>query len=240
MNEFETTNEMKTWAKEHFDNMGIEGVWSPEGTGLTYQKISDDTWKVVRMMNHPTVQENHMKFSTIMMSVGINMVMGDEVTYDPPASSEEAYAQEATHKMEIAKSWSCVNCEHKLAELEMEKAYPSFEGMQEILLEDGNTHEVEVWAYNLLCVCGHVTKIDPDDFHLLAGDYLFMRYVNSERTLRQCMTRKQMVEMADAETPELGVVLGSKDPDTGERVPSWMWGTYCMSVKRWGLSDEEE
>ena len=49
-----------------------------------------------------------------------------------------------------------------------------------------------------------------------------------------------MVEMADAENPELGVVLGSKDPDTGERVPSWMWGTYCMSVERWGLKDEEE
>ena len=240
MSEFEINEEMKTWAKDHFDNMGIGGVWSPEGTGLTYQKITDDSWKVIRMMNHPTVQENHMRFSTIMMSVGINMVMGDEVAYDPPASSEEAYAQETAHRMEIAKSWACVECGHKLAELELETARPSFEGEQEILLEDGNTHEVEVWAYDLPCSCGHVTKIDPDDFHLLAGDYLFTRYVNSEGTLRQCMTRKQMVEMADAENPELGVVLGSKDPDTGERVPSWMWGTYCMSVERWGLKDEEE
>ena len=37
MSEFEINEEMKTWAKDHFDNMGIGGVWSPEGTGLTYQ-----------------------------------------------------------------------------------------------------------------------------------------------------------------------------------------------------------
>tara|TARA_R110002020_G_scaffold216353_5_gene423967 strand:- start:1863 stop:2588 length:726 start_codon:yes stop_codon:yes gene_type:complete len=239
-NEFEINAEMKTWAKEHFDNMGIGGVWSPDGTGLTYQKVTDDTWKLIRRMNHPTVEENHMRFATIMMSVGINMLEGDSVDYDPPASSEEAYAQESAHRMEIAQSWSCSGCEKKLIDLGLEDAIPSFEGEQEILLEDGNTHKVEVWAYRLTCSCGNLTKIDPDDFHLLAGDYLFMRYVNSKGTLRQCMTRKQMVEMADAETPELGVVLGSKDPETQERVPSWMWGTYCMSVKRWGLQDEEE
>ena len=79
MSEFEISEDMKTWAKEHFDNMGIGGVWSPEGTGLTYQKATDDSWKVIRMMNHPTVEENHMRFSTIMMSVGINMVICDEV-----------------------------------------------------------------------------------------------------------------------------------------------------------------
>ena len=235
MSEFEISEDMKTWAKEHFDNMGIGGVWSPEGTGLTYQKATDDSWKVIRMMNHPTVQENHMRFSTIMMSVGINMVMGDEVAYDPPASSEEAYAQETAHRMEIAKSWACAGCGHKLAEMELDLAKPQFVQMQEILLDTGDTHEVEIWAYDLVCPsCSDVTKIDPDDYHLLAGDQLFMRYKNANGTLMRCLTRREMVELADR--GELGVLLGSKDPETGERVPTWMWGTYCLAE----ASTEEE
>ena len=235
MSEFEISEDMKTWAKEHFDNMGIGGVWSPEGTGLTYQKVTDDSWKVIRMMNHPTVQENHMRFSTIMMSVGINMVMGDEVAYDPPASSEEAYAQETAHRMEIAKSWACAGCGHKLAEMELDLAKPQFVQMQEILLDTGDTHEVEIWAYDLVCPsCSDVTKIDPDDYHLLAGDQLFMRYKNANGTLMRCLTRREMVELADR--GELGVLLGSKDPETGERVPTWMWGTYCLAE----ASTEEE
>ena len=235
MSEFEISEDMKTWAKEHFDNMGIGGVWSPEGTGLTYQKATDDSWKVIRMMNHPTVQENHMRFSTIMMSVGINMVMGDEVAYDPPASSEEAYAQETAHRMEIAKSWACAGCGHKLAEMELDLAKPQFVQMQEILLDTGDTHEVEIWAYDLVCPsCSDVTKIDPDDYHLLAVDQLFMRYKNANGTLMRCLTRREMVELADR--GELGVLLGSKDPETGERVPTWMWGTYCLAE----ASTEEE
>ena len=29
---------------------------------------------------------------------------------------------------------------------------------------------------------------------------------------------------------ELGVLVGSECPDTGEKVPPWMWGTYCKRV----------
>jgi len=237
MSGFEISDDMQKWAKEHFNTMGIGGIWSPEGTGLTYQKVTNDSWKVTRMMNHPTVLENHMRFTTIMMEVGINMIEGGAVEYDAPASSEEAYAQETAHKMEIAKSWVC-DCGEKLHTLNLELAKPQFGGDREMLLEDGETHTVEVWYYELPCACGTNTKIDPDDYHLIGGDYLFMRFVNSKGDLLQCMTRKQMVEMADS--GGVGVLLGSKDPDTGDRVPSWMWGTYCMCVKGWANKQEEE
>ena len=74
---FDVTDEMKQWAKEHFDTMGVGGIWSPEGAGLTYKKENDDSWKIVRKMNHSTVEENHMRFTSLMMSVGINMIEGD-------------------------------------------------------------------------------------------------------------------------------------------------------------------
>ena len=39
MSDFEVSEDMKKWAKDHFDNMGIGGVWSPEGTGLTHLAV---------------------------------------------------------------------------------------------------------------------------------------------------------------------------------------------------------
>jgi hypothetical protein len=224
---FDVTDEMKQWAKEHFDSMGVGGIWSPEGAGLTYKKENDDSWKIVRKMNHSTVEENHMRFTSLMMSVGINMIEGDALEYEPPASPEEAYAQETSHKIEIAKSWACM-CGLKLMDMDLTKGIPIFVAMKEVLMEDGETHEVEVWAYDQTCECGEAVSIDPDDYHLMAGDELFMRYRNSEGTINQAMTRRQMMQLGDE--GGLGVLVGTSDPDTDEKVPPWMWGTYCMAI----------
>jgi len=227
MSDFEPNDEMQTWAKAHFDGMGIGGIWSPEGAGLTYKKENDTTWKLIRKMEHPSVEENHKRFSALMISVGINMIEGDEVGYEPPASPEEAYAQELEHKMEIAKSWACECGEYKLMDMDLTQGKPRFLETQEVLLEDGETDEVEVWAYMLECVCGKFLNVDPDDYHLMAGDQLFMRYVNTDGVTVQAMTRRQMIHAAESD--RLGVLVGTHDPDTGERVPPWMWGTYCMT-----------
>ena len=51
-----------------------------------------------------------------------------------------------------------------------------------------------------------------------------------------------MKEMADAGIE--GVVLGSTSPETGDKVPPWMWGTYNLSrmpvIEKAEASDEEE
>jgi hypothetical protein len=79
----------------------------------------------------------------------------------------------------------------------------------------------------LECVCGKFLNVDPDDYHLMAGDQLFMRYVNTDGVTVQAMTRRQMIHAAESD--RLGVLVGTHDPNTGERVPPWMWGTYCMT-----------
>ena len=228
MSEFDPDEEMKSWAKAHFDGMGIGGIWSPEGTGLTYKKENDTSWKLIRKMAHPSVEENHMRFSSLMMSVGVNMIEGDAEEYAPPASPEEAYAQETAHKMQIAQSWACQCCQ-KLMELDLSQATPSFVATKEMLLEGGETQDMEIWVYEMPCVCGEKLNIDPDDYHLMAGDELFMRYRNSENVVLQALTRRQMMQMGD-EGAE-GVLVGTKDPTTQEKVPPWMWGTYCMSFE---------
>ena len=86
------------------------------------------------------------------------------------------------------------------------------------------------------CECGEKLSIDPDDYHLMAGDALFMRYKTAEGAIRQAMTRRQMMQMGDEGA--LGLLVGTKDPDTKEKVPPWMWGTYCMTFE--DTLDEEE
>jgi hypothetical protein len=91
-----------------------------------------------------------------------------------------------------------------------------------------------VWAYRLECPeCDGEINMDPDDYHLLAGDDLFMQFVDSDGTVLRAMTRRQMIETAD--TRELGVLVGTSSPNTGAKVPPWMWGTYCRVI-----GDEEE
>ena len=55
-----------------------------------------------------------------------------------------------------------------------------------------------------------------------------MRYKADEDTFMVAMTRQQMYDTA--ENGELGVLVGSECPDSGMKVPPWMWGTYCKRV----------
>jgi len=55
-----------------------------------------------------------------------------------------------------------------------------------------------------------------------------MRYKSDEDTYMVAMTRQQMYDTA--QTGELGVLVGSECPDSGEKVPPWMWGSYCKRV----------
>jgi|TARA_R100001509_G_scaffold75890_1_gene42474 hypothetical protein len=230
---FEVNEEMKQWAKEHFGSIGIGGIWSPDGAGLTYQKVDENTWKLVKRMNHPDVMENHARFATLMMSVGINMAEGEQVDYEPPTNPEQAYIMEQQHKMEIAQTWTH-DCGKRICEMDLEKAVAHFVSDQEVLLETGDTDTVEVWAYRLQCPeCDGEINMDPDDYHLLAGDDLFMQFVDSDGTILRAMTRRQMIDTAD--TNELGVLVGTSSPNTGAKVPPWMWGTYCRII-----GDEEE
>ena len=121
-------------------------------------------------------------------------------------------------------------------ELDLSVATPSFVATKEMLLEGGETQDMEIWVYEMDCECGEKLSIDPDDYHLMAGDALFMRYKTTEGAIRQAMTRRQMMQMGDEGA--LGVLVGTKDPDTDEKVPPWMWGTYCMTFEN--TLDEEE
>ena len=50
MNEWKSTHELREWMKQHYEGMNPNGVWMPEGTGLTYQK-TESGYTLVKMMD---------------------------------------------------------------------------------------------------------------------------------------------------------------------------------------------
>jgi hypothetical protein len=124
----------------------------------------------------------------------------------------------------------------------LENVWPSYIEDREILLDNGDTTTIQVWAYLVTNPnTGEEIQLDPDDYHLLMGDKYFMRFRTSE--FEFCaLSREEMIEHIDTQkgTSVSSTGVGSKyiEGFFGEevKIPPWMWGTYCMLNTR----EEEE
>ena len=222
--------ELKVWALEHFNQMAIQAVWRPEGTGCRYRKTDEQTLTLEQRQDHPDAKLQHERITQLFASVNISMIDDNPMITSAALSAEEAFRQEMQERQAIAASWTN-ECGEALASLPLELAEPVYLGEREVLLDDGETATVEDWGVSVPSVgCGEgFVVMNPDDYNLLAGDALFMRYKSDEDTYLVAMTRQEMFDMT--KTNELGVLVGSECPDTGVKVPPWMWGTYCKRVK---------
>jgi len=219
--------ELKVWALEHFNQMAVKAVWRPEGTGCRYRKVDDQTLELEHRIDHPDSVQHHERITGLFASVNISMVDDKPMITSAALSAEEAFMQEMQERQAVAASWTN-EAGVPLSSLPLELAEPVYLGEREVLLDNGETHTVEDWGVSVPSIDTESPVImNPDDFNLLAGDSLFMRY-KSDDNYMVAMTRQQMFDMT--KTDELGVLVGSECPDTGEKVPPWMWGTYCMRV----------
>tara|TARA_B100000424_G_scaffold211440_1_gene168874 strand:+ start:377 stop:1105 length:729 start_codon:yes stop_codon:yes gene_type:complete len=221
--------ELKVWALEHFNQMAVKAVWRPEGTGCRYRKIDDQTLELEHRVDHPDSINHHERITGLFAAVNIGMVDDKPMITSAALSAEEAFMQEMQERQAVAASWTNEDGV-PLASLPLELAEPVYLGEREVLLDNGETHTVEDWGVSVPPLEEESSSnviMNPDDFNLLAGDSLFMRYKSGDNYMI-AMTRQQMFDMT--KTDELGVLVGSECPDTGEKVPPWMWGTYCMRV----------
>lgn len=232
MNEEEFSPELKVWALEHFNQMADKAVWRPDGTGCRYRKIDETTMRLEHRIDHPDSINHHERVTRLFATVNIEM-LDDDVMVTPAAlSAEDAFRQEMQERQAVAASWTTEDGT-KLADLPLEEAEPVYLGEREILLDNGETSTIEDWAIRVMHGDEEIL-MNPDDYNLLAGDDLFMRYKN-ELGYLTAMTRQQMFDTA--ETGLLGVLVGGTCPDTGVKVPPWMWGTYCS--RDYSLDEEE-
>ena len=218
--------ELKVWMLEHIGRMAPGAVWRPDGTGLRYRKVDETTLALEQRIDHEQAASMHERIKAIAESVNITVADDNVMLTSPALSPEEAFRQELQEKQAIATSWATEDGT-RLVDLPLEEAYPEFIGEREVLLDDGETASIDEWA--IMVPHGDTTiPMNPDDYNLLAGDDLFMRYRN-EQGYVQALTRQQMFDYAESnrQNDRLGFLVGKTCPYTGVKVPPWMWGTYC-------------
>lgn len=242
-------NDMIEWAKKHFAEMSVGGIWMPEGSGLTYQKLEEKKWRLVRRIDNEQTLSNHERMKVLMFDAGFMVDDKDAEVIPEPRSMEEAQIQELQMKREIAQTWADTDGT-LLIDMDLENVWPEYVEDKEIMLDDGETTSVEIWAYRPTNPnTGEVVSIDPDDYHMLMGDQYFMRFksivpsvTGTDYHVYSALSRQDMVEFIDAGGQGEGI--GSKLGDTIDgKVPPWMWGTYCAVDSRNSLKDsvkEEE
>lgn len=220
--------ELQVWALEHFRMMADKAIWRPEGTGLRYRKDGETTLVLEQRVNHPQAEAHHEQLKELYASVSITVLDDEVMLTDPSLSAEEAFRKEVQERQMIASAWKC-ECDMLLKDMELFLGVPTFMGEREVLFDDGETRTIEDWGVAIECnSCSKIITMNPDDYNLLAGDDLFMRYKCDKDHYMIALSRQQMYDMAEAN--ELGILVGATCPESGDKVPPWMWGTYCKRV----------
>ena len=239
----EQDKQLVEWLREHTANVSVGGMWMPEGSGLTYIKEDEKTWRLTHMIDDESVESNHTRMKTLLWDIGINMIDNEAIMRPAPTSEHEAHAQELHMKREMAQQWADTDGT-RLVDMDLENVWPEYIEDKEILLDNGETTTLQIWAYRPLNPnTGEHLSIDPDDYHLLMGDKYFMRFRTPEYEYR-ALSREEMIEDIDmhkGHTSSVGVGsihIGGNQTHSERvvKIPPWMWGTYCQQLS-W---DEEE
>ena len=242
----EQDKQLVEWLKQHTADVSVGGMWMPEGSGLTYIKEDEKTWRLTHMIDDESVESNHTRMKTLLWDIGITMIDDEAIMRPAPTSEHEAHAQELHMKREMAQQWADTDGT-RLVDMDLENTWPEYIEDKEILLDNGETTTLQIWAYRPLNPnTGEHLSIDPDDYHLLMGDKYFMRFRTPEYDYH-ALSREEMIEHIDTQkgTSVSSTGVGSKyieggenqrNSDKGVKIPPWMWGTYCMFTD----SGEEE
>jgi|TARA_R100000353_G_scaffold53928_1_gene43180 hypothetical protein len=232
--EWQPNDETMTWAKEHFASIPTGGIWAPDGAGVQYRKMEEDTFALMMMYNHPDAEDFHQKFMVLFTAAGYKVVEGDEYqVINPPMNADDQARMDIEQKQLLAQGWKCGECGYMLHECNLSSVEHEYVDTVDAPLSDGNTHTIEVWASKIVCGgCGTDIVMEPDDFHLLAGDEHFMQWA-SESAHYRAMPRHLVKQAADAGDTEVHLMGGEAD---GQKTPPWLWGLVC---KRNAFGEEE-
>ena len=71
---WEPDEDMIEWAQRFFDSIPLGGIWSPEGSGVSYKKISEYAWSILRMMEHPIATAHHTNFKKLFAAIDVEIM----------------------------------------------------------------------------------------------------------------------------------------------------------------------
>lgn len=243
--EWQPEAELLTWAEEHFNSIPVNGVWSPDGTGVQYMKTDEKTWSLMSLYEHPDSKDYHNKMIVLMSAVGYEVATPDGFeTITPPLDPSSQAEMHYQQKQELAMGWKC-DCGEPLANFELENRTDEYVETIEAQLDNGQSAPLQLWRCHITCpTCEADIAMEPDDYHVLAGDELFMQFTNTTAKYT-ALTRMQNKDLAESgmfkgkplnDKDSMFCVLG--ETYEGERVPPWLWG--CLVVRTYLPNEEEE
>ena len=112
--DWQPSEELIAWGNEHFGGMPVDSVWSPDDSGVQYRKMSETSYALIFMLNHPLAQEHHEKFTLLMEACGYTVEKPDGLEMrtppiDPAAQAEMNFRakQEVAPVMDLRVWFSC-------------------------------------------------------------------------------------------------------------------------------------
>lgn len=243
--DWQPSEDLIKWGEEHFASMTVNSIWSPDDSGVTFKKTDEKTFALVYRMNHPVSEQHYDRLKILLGECGYNVEEPDDVQVVTPPLNPQAQAHmEFERRQDIARAWVC-ECGFPLANCELENHTAEYVETVEAATDTNETVPIDLWRYKINCgQCDTEISIDPDDFHLLAGDELFMQWTSSTHNY-VALTRAQLKDFADngmfdltdsGGYPDFITVLGQKCND--EPVPPWLWGLSVLKNKK-DITEEE-
>ena len=243
--DWQPESELLTWAKQHFESIPVNGVWSPDSTGVQYMKTDEKKWSLMSMYEHPESKDYHNKMIILMNAVGYEIATPDGFeTITPPLDPSHQAKMHYQQKQELAMQWKC-DCGEPLSNFDLENRTDEYVETIEGQLDNGQSTPLQLWRCHITCpTCEADVPMEPDDYHVLAGDGLFMQFTNMTARYT-ALTRMQNKDLAES-----GMFVGKPLNDKGSmfcvlgetyeggRVPPWLWG--CLVVRTHLPSEENE
>ena len=223
----------KNWAEKHFADMPMNGVWAG-GLGFVLMKKSDSELSLVTCVSDELVKTNLAGLQVLLYDLGYTYSDLDANWVDPPESQEDMVQFEKMTEELVIKSWKC-ECGYPMIEIDTTDCFARFINTDEVLLDNGDTEEIEIWTYPLICACGRRLDVNPDDFIRMHGQAKMHRHDTPDGQVIQAYTRYEICDVTDEEREKL-IVVGDHWPDENNRLPPWMRGLVCAIVD----GDEEE
>jgi len=215
-------------------------LWEPEGHGLTYMKIGER--EIELMVQHQTSEaaQSRIRFGILMAKVGWQVKEDNvQIVESVNLSPQQQYMREQMKRQEMAQTtWKCQtpDCGCLLSAFALDKAEWIFVGQNKIEDEEGQEHDVEIWAVNVVCpICDTVIAMEPLEYALIAGDELMMSYRTPAAQL-EALDRPTIINCIDNNFTEI-IVTGTFCPFSGAILPPHVRGAV---VKFKELESEEE
>lgn len=220
--------------------LAIGALWEPAGNGLTYMKIGDREVELMVQQENSESAQARVRLGILMAKAGWQ-VKEDSVQVAPTEnlSPQQHYMKEQMRRQEIAQNtWKCQtpDCGCLLSAFPLDQAEWLFVGQDKIDDEEGQEHEVEIWAVNVICpVCDTTIAMEPLEYALIAGDDLMMSYRTPAAQL-EALDRPTIIKVMDNDSREI-IITGSFCPFSGALLPPHVRGAV-VSFKE--LESEEE